>query len=147
MDDGFVGDLSRPARHRRLTAGWTGGRGSARLYPETSNDRIRWTPGSTPNNVPLWDVVYGNGAFLSIGEGGDMALSSNRALRRGPTRRSSRAPGVQGVICGSQPWPWAAARGCVTQDSQGSDERVRIDPALVAPGGSVLTPPPRGERV
>lgn len=44
---------------------------------ETSIDGIHWTLRSTPNSAPLWKVVYGNGAFMAVGEDGFIALSTN----------------------------------------------------------------------
>lgn len=44
---------------------------------ETSMDGVHWTVRSTPNTAPMWGVVYGNNAFLSVGEDGYMGLSSN----------------------------------------------------------------------
>jgi hypothetical protein len=49
----------------------------ARGVAETSMDGTHWTLRSTPNTEWMTDVVYGNGAFLSVGDDGFMAMSSN----------------------------------------------------------------------
>jgi hypothetical protein len=44
---------------------------------ETSTDGVHWTLRDTSNTEWMMDVTFGNGAFLSVGDDGYMALSSN----------------------------------------------------------------------